>query len=171
MTALARSIQGIRGIDQAALRWIAGKRRPAADLLMRSLSRAGDWQTWTILALTALAMGETSRAIALHVLPKLLLTLAISRTIKKISKRPRPSKSLQEFRSLLKDPDPYSFPSSHAACAWAVAIGLGLTLGGGWPVWIAYAAAISYSRIYVGAHYPLDVLLGGVLGSVVALIV
>lgn len=170
MTTLARSIEGIRWIDRATLRWIAGQRRPAMDLVMRSFTRAGDWQTWTILSLAALLLGDTSRLIALQILPKLLLTLVISRTIKKLSKRPRPSKSLQGFSSLLRDPDPYSFPSSHSACAWAVAISLGLALGGGWPVWIAYAAAISYSRIYVGAHYPLDVLLGGILGAVVALI-
>jgi undecaprenyl-diphosphatase len=136
---------------------------------MRGFTRAGDWQTWTFLSVAALALGETSRGIALQVLPKLLLTLITSRAIKKLSKRPRPAKTLQGFASLIKDPDPYSFPSAHAACAWAVAIGLGLALGGGWPIWIAYATAISYSRIHVGAHYPLDVLLGGVLGAAIAL--
>jgi undecaprenyl-diphosphatase len=167
MTALARTLENIRTIDRLSIRWVAAQRRPVMDLLMRGFTRAGDWQTWTFLSLAALACGETSRAIALQVLPKLLLTLVTARAIKKLSKRPRPAKTLHGFASLLQDPDPYSFPSAHAACAWAVAIGLGLAIGG-WPVWIAYAMAISYSRIYVGAHYPLDVLLGGALGAAIA---
>src|SRR5579859_1989831 len=129
MTALARTLENIRLIDRISLRWIASQRRPAMDLVMRGLTRAGDWQTWTVLSLVALLAGETSHAIALRVLPKLLLTLVLSRAIKRLSKRPRPAKTLRGFSSLLKDPDPYSFPSSHAACAWAVAIGLGLAIG------------------------------------------
>ena len=170
MSPLARTIEGIRWADRISIRWIASGRRPALDLMMRGLTRAGDWQTWTLLSVVALAGGEPSRSIALFVLPRLLLTLLIARAIKKVSRRPRPSRSLAGFSSLLHDPDPYSFPSAHAACAWAAAISLGLLLGG-WPLWIGYACAISYSRVHVGAHYPLDVLLGGALGALVAWLV
>jgi undecaprenyl-diphosphatase len=170
VSALARAIEGIKIADRMSLRFVAELRRPVLNSLMRGLSRAGDWQTWTVLAFAALTFGESSRALALVVLPKLLVTLGVSRLIKKISKRPRPGKTLSDFSSLLRDPDPYSFPSAHSACAWAVAVGLGLALGG-WPVWIAYAAAISYSRVHVGAHYPLDVVLGGALGAVIACLV
>jgi undecaprenyl-diphosphatase len=101
-------------------------------------------------------------------IPKLLTTLALCFGIKTLSRRPRPSESLEGFQSLLKNPDPYSFPSSHSACAWVVCVSLGLALGWGWPIWIGYAAAISYSRIHVGAHYPLDVAIGTALGLTIA---
>ncbi len=75
---------------------------------------------------------------------------------------------MQGFSSLLKDPDPYSFPSSHSACAWLVCMSLALMFGGGWSLLCLYAAAISYSRVHVGAHYPLDVLIGSALGILIA---
>ena len=75
-----------------------------------------------------------------------------------------------DFSSLMKNPDPYSFPSSHTACAWVVCASLGLALGWGWPIWILYASAISYSRIHVGAHYPLDVLIGTLIGVSIAML-
>jgi undecaprenyl-diphosphatase len=170
MSAFARTLDSIIQIERLSLRWIARRRGPAVDLIMRGFTRAGDWQTWTAVMATGLIVGDSARVIALLILPRLLGTFALCFVIKKLSKRPRPSRSMGNFASLLADPDPYSFPSSHSACAWVVCISLGLILGGGWPLWIAYAVAISYSRVHVGAHYPLDVLIGASIGLGIALI-
>ncbi|MBI3556628.1 MAG: phosphatase PAP2 family protein [Deltaproteobacteria bacterium] len=159
MSALARTFDSVSRFERLSLRWIAQRRHPLLDLVMRGFTRAGNWQTWTALIITALIAGDLLRAIALHITPRLLLTLGVAFVIKSILKRPRPSRAMVDFSSLLTDPDPYSFPSSHSACAWVVCISLASLLGG-WPLWIAYACAISYSRIHLGAHYPLDVLIG-----------
>lgn len=169
MTALTQTFHSIRRADQHMLHRAAGLRHPKLDLIMRALTRAGDWESWTILILAALARGTPYRGIALRVLPKLLLTLGIGYVIKRFSRRKRPSECLADFKCLLENPDPYSFPSSHAACSWAVAVSLGMIVGA-WPIWIAYATAISYSRIHIGAHYPLDVIMGTALGTTVALV-
>lgn len=169
MSSWIKTFEGIAHAERLSLMWIAERRSPFADRLMRGFTRAGDWQTWTVLAIAALAAGPPFRAATLVILPRLLVTLALCYTIKAISRRPRPAKSMQGFSSLLKDPDPYSFPSSHSACAWVVCVSIGLLLGGGWPIWLGYASAISYSRVHVGAHYPLDVLMGTALGVVIAL--
>ncbi len=169
MSAFARTLDSIIQIERLSLRWIAQRRHPVLDLIMRGFTRAGDWQTWTALIVTALVAGDSFRTIALQVTPRLLLTLVTCFAIKSISKRPRPSRAMSDFSSLLTDPDPYSFPSSHSACAWVVCMSLASILGG-WPLWIAYASAISYSRIHVGAHYPLDVLIGSGLGITLALV-
>ncbi|MGZ3707688.1 MAG: phosphatase PAP2 family protein, partial [Bdellovibrionota bacterium] len=113
--------------------------------------------------------GPPYRQIVMVITPKLLAAFGICRVIKHFSKRPRPSKTLEGFSALLVDPDPYSFPSAHSACAWAVAVTLGVALGAGWPIWMSYAFLISYSRIHVGAHYPLDVLIGTAIGIAIAL--
>jgi len=136
---------------------------------MRAMTKAGDWQSWTALLATGIVVGGSYRALALGVAPKLIGVFSVCRVIKHFSRRPRPSKSVDGFLTLLTDPDPYSFPSAHAACAWTVCITLGTMLGGGWAFWIAYPTLISYSRVHVGAHYPLDVVIGTAIGVAVGL--
>jgi membrane-associated phospholipid phosphatase len=62
----------------------------------------------------------------------------------------------------------YSFPSSHATNHFGFAIFLFLTLGPVIKKWkwifIAWAATICYGQVYVGVHYPVDVVCGAVLG-------
>jgi len=164
MSAITRTLVHIIEVDRSILRWFSTLRRPMIDRMMRGFTRAGDWQTWTALSLAALVAGGSYRAIALLIVPKLLATLGLCFTVKSLSRRKRPSVAMTDFHSLLKNPDPYSFPSSHTACAWVVCAGLGMSLGWGWPIWILYASSISYSRIHVGAHYPLDVLIGTAIG-------
>lgn len=65
----------------------------------------------------------------------------------------------------------YGFASSHAANTFALATGLWLLIGRRYPPtkWLfGWAVLVSYSRIYVGAHYPLDVLAGAGLGVLAA---
>jgi membrane-associated phospholipid phosphatase len=84
--------------------------------------------------------------------------------------RPRPAVYFEE-KSIPYTPhiigpvlEKYSFPSGHTASAFAGAAVL-VYLFGGW-YWLAFAAAglVGYSRIYVGAHFPLDVFGGMVSG-------
>lgn len=65
----------------------------------------------------------------------------------------------------------YSFTSSHAANHFAVAVYLGLILGGGVrrirAALLVWAAAVAYAQVYVGVHYPGDVLGGALLGAAI----
>ncbi len=63
-----------------------------------------------------------------------------------------------------------SFPSEHAAAAWAVAGVIGHEYPGPLPKLLAYglASAISYSRIRAEQHFPADVFVGGIVGSLIA---
>jgi membrane-associated phospholipid phosphatase len=75
------------------------------------------------------------------------------------------------------DPDPlitiphsHSFPSGHTATSFAGATALSVVYPRGAPVFSLVAAAIGYSRLYVGVHFPLDVVGGAVIGVATALL-
>ncbi len=93
-----------------------------------------------------------------------------SSILKPIFKRVRPC-HVEAFQSWIHLPDGcgglYGFCSSHSANAFAVAIGFYLVsknrpMG---TILVVWATLIAYSRIYLGAHYPLDVITGAFVGS------
>ena len=82
--------------------------------------------------------------------------------------RERPEHSLDGIDVLTPTPHDASFPSGHAATSFAAALVLTVAVPRLATVFFGLAAAIAYSRLYVGVHYPLDVLGGAVLGALVA---
>ena len=67
----------------------------------------------------------------------------------------------------------YGFASSHAANTFGLATGSWLLLrtwSQGFILGFVWAAIVSYSRIYVGVHYPLDIVVGGIIGMLVAIL-
>jgi undecaprenyl-diphosphatase len=63
-----------------------------------------------------------------------------------------------------------SFPAGHAATAFAGASLLSYIAPRAAPGFVLLAAAIGYSRVYVGVHYPSDVLVGALVGAVIGFI-
>jgi membrane-associated phospholipid phosphatase len=67
----------------------------------------------------------------------------------------------------------YGFPSSHATNHFSLALFSAVTLGRRvkwiWPVALCWALLVSYSQVYVGVHYPLDVTVGGLIGAAIGL--
>ena len=91
----------------------------------------------------------------------------ISLGLRQLIGRDRPFVVYPEPRPLVHPPSSGSFPSGHAAAAFACATVIA------WasprlavPVYVV-AALVAWSRVYVGVHYPLDVLGGAVLGVLV----
>jgi len=93
-----------------------------------------------------------------------LLVLAVKAGVE----RPRPSATVPQADPLM-GANGWSFPSGHAATAFAGAVALTYVWRRGAPLFFLLAAAIAFSRVYVGVHYPGDVLGGAVLGTAVGL--
>ena len=98
-----------------------------------------------------------------------------SKLLKKNVQRLRPCQDIElqdEVRLLTGCGHSYSFTSSHAANHFAMAVFLALTLGRvfrffRWP-FLLWAGSIAYGQVYVGVHYPLDVLFGALAGGLIA---
>jgi membrane-associated phospholipid phosphatase len=84
--------------------------------------------------------------------------------------RPRPFEVLAEPEPLLTGTLGASLPSGHAATSAAGTLVLAALAPAAAPAFVLLALAIAFSRVYVGAHYPADVLLGAAVGAAVALL-
>ncbi len=169
----ARGFDGWRRIlwlDLALLVLVRRVERPLLTPLMRGLTRAGDTVSWLLLAGALASTGPAGAGHALRLALAAALALGLSQALKRACCRPRPSEGLCGVAALVEHPDAFSFPSGHTAVAAAVAVVLAGTgaLGG---MAAALAAGIGISRVYLGAHYPLDVAAGALVGAAAGLAV
>jgi undecaprenyl-diphosphatase len=90
--------------------------------------------------------------------------------IKSVVARPRPELTLSSVVVFEQYPG-YSFPSTHTTTAFACAYILSRFAPRYTWLWFLLAACVGFSRMYVGAHYPSDVLAGGILGVVIGFMI
>jgi len=155
----------ILSFDEALLLGFRRFHSPVRTTIARLLTRAGDASTWTAVGLALLATRTTlGTHLGLRLATATLGATALSQTLKRSLGRARPDVSIAGFEPLAANPDRFSFPSGHTAAAFAVAVafaGEPASLG---PLALLLATGIGLSRVYLGAHYPLDVAAGGILG-------
>jgi undecaprenyl-diphosphatase len=97
-----------------------------------------------------------------------LLALAINQPLGAAIDRARPYTTIPNMHLLVDKTTDFSFASDHATVAGAVAAGLFLLSRRVGIVAVAAAVLMAFARVYVGAHYPGDVLAGLALGGVIA---
>ena len=95
----------------------------------------------------------------------------VTTALKDVFDRPRPFEELAAAEPLLRGTVGESMPSGHASTSFAGALLLAYLARRAIPALLALAVLISFSRVYVGVHYPLDVVAGAALGVVAALAV
>jgi undecaprenyl-diphosphatase len=155
----------ILSLDEALLLSVRRFHGPWRTRVARTLTALGDGKSWTVIGLGAMA---TMTARGLHVGLRIAAAATAgslaAQLLKRSLTRARPDASIVGFEALARNPDEFSFPSGHTAAAIAVAVALaGEPLGIG-PLALLLAVGIGLSRVYLGAHYPLDVGAGALLG-------
>ncbi|MFF7729541.1 bifunctional phosphatase PAP2/diacylglycerol kinase family protein [Streptomyces sp. NPDC008001] len=155
--------------DRAAFLAVAAHHWPGGDRVLPRLSRsANHGLLWFGLAAgAALAGGRPARRAAVRGAVSLAVASAAVNTVGKRSvRRLRPVlDTVPAVRHLARQPVTTSFPSGHSASAVAFATGVALE-NRAWGLALApVAAAVCFSRVYTGVHYPGDVLAGAALGA------
>lgn len=158
-------VRHILALDQAILLTVRCWQMPWITSMMRAATQIGDASSWVFVSLVLLAAGGPARHCGWLVGVSSALATVFSQALKRICRRPRPSTGIGGFTALADNPDVFSFPSGHASAAFAVAIALA-GQGALGRFQLGAALAIGFSRIYLGAHYPLDVAMGAMLGVV-----
>lgn len=137
------------------------------------ITRLGDAGFIWIVGMTILFLQKKTRRIGIMGLVTLLLTVIVVNVIlKNAVARVRPYEIIQGLTSLLGPQHDYSFPSGHTASSFAAAVVMAMTLPSkiGIPAMVL-AFMIALSRLYVGVHYPSDIICAALIGSLIAIIV
>jgi undecaprenyl-diphosphatase len=159
--------------DAALRAWLTWLHAPWLDALMFQFSLTGQAGfIWLVIAAFA-AWHRPSLAPQLWqlVLAIALCYFLVDDVLKPGIARARPFDAIDAVRVVGYRPRTYSFPSGHSASAFAGAfiVSLMLPRARGW-IW-ALAVLIACSRVYIGVHYPLDVVAGSLVGLAVGAIV
>lgn len=127
---------------------------------------------WILLAaLLALAAGKPPLRTSLVTAATVWTADLLAALLKTVFDRERPYEIIPAADPLLRWDISSSMPSGHAAASAAGAVILAYLLGGRWAWAVGLlAVAVAFGRVYIGVHYPSDVLAGAVLGVVVGLV-
>lgn len=159
-------------LDHAVRLWVVTHRLGWLDGFMWVVSVIGrGGLAWLVIGFTMTLIRRTTPALLLELMLAIVFaSLLANYVVKPLVSRERPFVTTPEILVIGSRPGDASFPSGHTANAFAGASVLARRLRAQRLLWWALAALIAYSRIYLGVHYPLDVLGGALLGVVCAAI-
>lgn len=160
-------LETIYRLDAQILLWIQDTLRyPVLNPFMKFVTSLGDsGNIWIALALFCLFFHKLRKG-GKAVLIALLLSFIVNNLfLKRLFGRIRPYDVIEGLTILIRKPGEFSFPSGHTASSFGAATAFYLNVNKKWgAAAIFLAIAIGFTRMYVGVHYPTDVLGGMICG-------
>lgn len=163
-----RRMGGLRALDASV--FLAINHLPhvqVGDDLIELVSDLGKGAGWVVVSAFSLWRGgRRGRRAGLTAVAAMLTSTGIAQgPIKEIFRRRRPFHDIVSDIVIGKRGSDHSFPSGHTAGSFAAATILSAAYPGATPALLAGAVGVGFSRIYLGHHYPSDVLAGAAIGA------
>lgn len=156
-------------IDLAVLLWIQEHLRGVMDGFWIFITSLGDGGWFWIVVGVFLLFFRRTRTAGFTLLTALLINACLTNlTLKDLFARPRPYIVCPELTTLIEKVSGFSFPSGHTSVSFSGALVLYRMMPRktGIPA-VVLASMIGFSRLYVGVHYPTDIL-GGIVVGIIA---
>ena len=150
------------------LRWSAAERSRWLRAFWMVLTHLGGVTCSVAAAVLPMRSSGPVGMAARHALLVLVISHVIVQAVKRTVGRPRPSR-VTNCRTLVQEPDRFSFPSGHSAAAMSVAIVYAFAFPSAAIVLIPLAMLVGLSRVCLGVHYPGDVLIGQIIAALTAI--
>ena len=162
----------IRDLDRALFRAIFGVKWAPLTSVMRAFTIAGTaGALWGFLAAAAFLLTGLEPSRLLIPWTAIAASWTVAEGMKYLFDRSRPFLWDTEIAPLIKTPSSSSFPSGHSATAAAGAITLSVLYPPFAPVLVLAGLLVVLSRVYLGVHFPFDVLAGIVIGIATSAVV
>ena len=160
-------MEALVGFEGSILLFIQNNlRNPVLTPVLQAITSLGDHGIfWIVLTVLLLCFKKTRHIGFCSAIALILSVLINNVALKNLVARTRPYELIDGLKLITTKPDDFSFPSGHSGASFASAVAIYRVWKKRWTIWlIVLAALIALSRLYVGVHFPTDVLCGTIIG-------